>query len=333
MPHTSLRAALVALLFVHAAAFARDVSLLNVSYDPTREFYQEFNAAFARYWKAKTGDTVTVNQSHGGSGTQARSVLEGLDADVVTLALAADIDVLAEKGHLLPPQWRSRLPHGSTPYTSTVVFLVRHGNPRAIHDWNDLLKPGVSVITPNPKTSGGGRWNYLAAWGYGLKQGGSDDSARRYVTQLYAHVPILDSASRGAATTFAERGVGDVLITWENEAQLTVREFGGDRFEVVVPRLSILAEPPVAWLDRNVERKGTRTVAEAYLNYLYSAEGQDIAARHFYRPTDPQVSTRYAKEFPAVTLYTVDGLFGGWNTAQKVHFADGGTFDQILPRR
>jgi len=306
-----------------------DTTLLNVSYDPTRELYQEFNAAFAKHWKAKTGESVVVKQSHGGSGKQARTVIDGLDADVVTLALAFDIDAIAEKAKLLPPDWQKRLPLNSTPYTSTIVFLVRKGNPKAIKDWDDLAKPGVSVITPNPKTSGGAQWNYLAAWEYGKRRFGGEDKARDFVTRIYKNVPVLDSGARGSTTTFVERGVGDVFISWENEAFLAQRELGPNKFEIVVPSLSILAEPPVAVVDKNVDRKGTRKVAEAYLEYLYSDEGQEIAARNYYRPTNAKVAGKYAGQFPKVALFTINDAFGGWQKAAKTHFADGGTFDQI----
>jgi len=316
-------------LAVTAAASASDVTLLNVSYDPTRELYQDFNRAFAKQWQAQTGDKVTIRASHGGSGKQARSVIDGLDADVVTLALADDINAIAAQGKLLPADWQKRLPHNSTPYTSTIVFLVRKGNPKQVKDWDDLVKPGVAVITPNPKTSGGARWNYLAAWAFAKQKHGDDAKAREFVARLYRNVPVLDSGARGSTTTFAERGVGDVLLTWENEAFLALREFGGDRFEIVAPSLSILAEPPVAVVDRNVDRKGTRKVAEAYLKYLYSDEGQDIAGRNFYRPTDPKAAARYAKQFPQIRLVTIDGAFGGWPAATKTHFTDGAVFDQI----
>jgi len=306
-----------------------DVTLLNVSYDPTRELYQDFNAAFARQWQARTGEKVVIRQSHGGSGKQARTVIDGLDADVVTLALASDINAIADNARLLPADWQKRLPHNSTPYTSTIVFLVRKGNPKGIKDWDDLVKPGVAVITPNPKTSGGAQWNYLAAWEFARRKYGSDDQARAFVTSLYKNVPVLDSGARGSTTTFVERNVGDVLLAWENEALLSRKEFGADKFEIVAPSLSILAEPPVSIVDRNVDRKGTRKVAEAYLQYLYSEEGQEIAARNFYRATDPKVAARYAKQFPQLTLVTIDGAFGGWRNATKTHFADGGTFDQI----
>ena len=306
-----------------------DTTLLNVSYDPTRELYQEFNAAFAKHWRAKTGETVAVKQSHGGSGKQARTVIDGLDADVVTLALAFDIDAIADKAKLLPPDWQKRLPLNSTPYTSTIVFLVRKGNPKAIKDWDDLAKPGVSVITPNPKTSGGAQWNYLAAWEYGKRKFGGEDKARDFVTRIYKNVPVLDSGARGSTTTFVERGVGDVFISWENEAFLAQKELGPNKFEIVVPSLSILAEPPVAVVDKNVDRKGTRKVAEAYLEYLYSDEGQEIAARNYYRPTNAKVAGKYAGQFPKVALFTINDAFGGWQKAAKTHFADRGTFDQI----
>ena len=306
-----------------------DVTLLNVSYDPTRELYQEFNAAFAKQWQAKTGEKVVIRQSHGGSGKQARTVIDGLDADVVTLALASDINAIADKAKLLPADWQKRLPNNSTPFTSTIVFLVRKGNPKGIKDWDDLAKPGVSVITPNPKTSGGAQWNYLAAWEYGKRKYGGDDKAREFVTKIYKNVPVLDSGARGSTTTFVERNVGDVLLAWENEAFLSLKEFGPDKFEIIAPSLSILAEPPVSIVDKNVDRKGTRKVAEAYLQYLYSEEGQEIAARNFYRPTDPKVSAKYAKQFPKLTLVTIDGAFGGWPNATKTHFADGANFDRI----
>ncbi|HOW77308.1 MAG TPA: sulfate ABC transporter substrate-binding protein [Candidatus Competibacteraceae bacterium] len=307
-----------------------ETALLNVSYDPTRELYQDFNAAFAKHWKTQTGETVTVQQSHGGAGKQARAVIDGLEADVVTLALAYDIDAIAEKAKLIPTDWQKRLPNNSSPYTSTIVFLVRKGNPKGIQDWDDLVKPDVSVITPNPKTSGGARWNYLAAWGYALKQPGGDEAkARDFVTKLYKNVPVLDSGARGSTTTFTERGIGDVFISWENEAFLATKELGPDKFEIVVPSLSILAEPPVTVIDKVVDKKGTRKVAEAYLNYLYSQEGQNIAGKHYYRPRDPQVAAKYADQFSKVSLFTIDEVFGGWQKAQKTHFNDGGTFDQI----
>jgi sulfate transport system substrate-binding protein len=309
---------------------AANVTLLNVSYDPTRELYEDYNKAFAAYWKTKTGDTVTVNQSHGGSGAQARAVIDGLAADVVTLALAYDIDALHTKADLVPANWQSRLPFNSTPYTSTVVFLVRKGNPKKIHDWGDLIKPGIEVITANPKTSGGARWNYLAAWAWALKQpGGSDATAEAFVKQLYQHVPVLDSGSRGATITFVEKGTGDVLLAWENEAFLALKELGPDKFDIVAPSLSILAEPPVSVVDKVADAHGTRKVAEEYLKYLYSPEAQEIAARHFYRPRDPAVAAKYAKQFPTLSLVTIDAVFGGWAKAQATHFADHGTFDRI----
>jgi len=322
--HAVLGAALL-LPLAHAA----DTNLLNVSYDPTRELYQDFNKAFALQWKTKAGDNVTVKQSHGGSGKQARSVIDGLDADVVTLALAYDIDEIAAKG-LIARDWQKRLPHNSSPYTSTIVFLVRKGNPKGIKDWGDLVKPGVAVVTPNPKTSGGARWNYLAAWGYALKQpGGSDATAKEFVTKLFRNVPVLDSGARGATTTFVERGIGDVLLAWENEAILAIKELGPDKFEVIAPQLSILAEPPVAVVDKVVDKRGTRKVAEAYLQFLYAEEGQEIAAQNYYRPISEKVAKKYAAQFPKVKLFTIDEAFGGWTKAQKTHFADGGTFDQI----
>jgi sulfate transport system substrate-binding protein len=307
-----------------------EVNLLNVSYDPTRELYQDFNASFARYWQKKSGETVVVKQSHGGSGKQARAVIDGLGADVVTLALAYDIDEIHDKAKLIPENWQTRLPHNSSPYTSTIVFLVRKGNPKHIRDWGDLVKPGVSIITPNPKTSGGARWNYLAAWGYALKlKGGNEAKAREFVTRLYKNVPVLDSGARGSTNTFVQRGLGDVLLAWENEAFLAVNELGKDKFEIVVPSVSILAEPPVTVVDKVVDKKGTRKVAEEYLKYLYSPEGQEIAAKNYYRPRDQKVAAKYAKAFPKVKLFTIDEVFGGWRKAQKTHFADGGVFDQI----
>ena len=316
------------------AAQAKDITLLNVSYDPTRELYVDFNKAFATYWKAKTGDTVSVKQSHGGSGKQARSVIDGLDADVVTLALAYDVDELAAKARLLPADWQKRLPHNSAPYTSTYIFLVRKGNPKGIKDWGDLVKPGLSVITANPKTSGGARWGYLAAYGWALKQpGGNDAKAREFIAKLFGNVPVLDSGARGSTVTFAERGIGDVLLAWENEAHLSLKEFGADKFDIVYPPLSILAEPPVAVVDKNVDRKGTRVVAQAYLDHLYTPEGQEIAARNFYRPIDPKVAAAHVKRFPKLNLFTIDEVFGGWTQAQKTHFNDGGVFDQIYTRK
>ncbi|MFL6673049.1 MAG: sulfate ABC transporter substrate-binding protein [Massilia sp.] len=330
MIRTKIITSLAALaMLAQSAAFAADITLLNVSYDPTRELYQDFNAAFARQWKAKTGDTVTVKQSHGGSGKQARAVIDGLPADVVTLALAYDIDAISERG-LLAHDWQQRLAHRSAPYTSTIVFLVRKGNPKHIRDWGDLVKPGVSVITPNPKTSGGARWNHLAAWGYALRQpGATEASARDFITRLYRNVPVLDSGARGATTTFVERGIGDVLLAWENEALLALRELGPDKFEVVAPSVSILAEPPVAVVDKVADKRGTRKVAQAYLEYLYSDEGQQIAAKHYYRPVVDQFAKKYASQFPSIKLFTVDEIAGGWTKAQKAHFADGGLFDQI----
>ncbi|WP_434514664.1 sulfate ABC transporter substrate-binding protein [Dechloromonas sp. ARDL1] len=308
-------------------------TLLNVSYDPTRELYKEFNAAFNKHWQGKTGQNVQVRQSHGGSGKQARSVADGLEADVVTLALGYDIDALAER-KLIPTDWQKRFPNNSSPYTSTVVFLVRKGNPKAIKDWNDLAKPGVGVITPNPKTSGGARWNYLAAWAWALKQpGGNEQKAKELVTAIFKNVPVLDSGARGSTTTFVERGLGDVLVTWENEGILAVNELGKDKFDIVYPSLSILAEPPVAVVDKVVEKRGTRLTAQAYLDYLYSEEGQQIAAKHYYRPTHPKVAAQHAKQFPKLKLVTIDDTFGGWQKAQKTHFADGGTFDQIYLKK
>ncbi|MCE1240464.1 MAG: sulfate ABC transporter substrate-binding protein [Azonexaceae bacterium] len=310
------------------SAFA-DVNLLNVSYDPTRELYQEYNAAFAKYWKGKTGETVTLKASHGGSGKQARSVIDGLDADVVTLALAADIDAVADAG-LLAKDWQKKLPLNASPYTSTIVFLVRKGNPKKIKDWDDLVKPGIDVITPNPKTSGGARWNYLAAWAYAKHlKGGSDATAKEFVKKIYGNVKVLDSGARGSTTTFVERGIGDVLIAWENEAYLSLKELGPDKVEIVTPSVSILAEPPVAVVDKIVDKKGTRKVATEYLNYLYSPEGQEIAGKHYYRPTDKKVAAKFAKQFADLKLFTIDKEFGGWTNAQKTHFADGGLFDQI----
>ncbi len=333
MKKTVLIAALFSAL-VSNAAMAADVSLLNVSYDPTRELYQDFNAAFAKYWKEKSGDTVTIKQSHGGSGKQARSIIDGLEADVATLALAYDVDSLRTRGGLLLPDWQKRLAHNSAPYTSTIVFLVRKGNPKNIKDWNDLVKPGVSVITPNPKTSGGARWNYLAAWAYALKNNGNDQAkAREFVAKLFGNVPVLDSGARGSTTTFVERGIGDVLLAWENEAFLAIKELGPDKFEIVAPSLSILAEPSVSVVDRYADKHGTRKVAEAYLSYLYSPEGQEIAAKNYYRPTDPKIAEKYAKQFPNLNLITIDSVFGGWDKAQKEHFADGGLFDQIYVKK
>jgi sulfate/thiosulfate transport system substrate-binding protein len=325
---TAIRFLLVALL-VASVASARTIELLNVSYDPTREFYKEYNAAFARYWRLKTGDDVLVKQSHGGSGKQARAVIDGQRADVVTLGLSADIDAIAKIGKMLPVDWQKRLPDNSAPYTSTIVFLVRRGNPRDIKDWDDLVKPGVQVITPNPKTSGGARWNYLAAWTYARKKLGSDARAKEFIARIYQNVPVLDSGARGATTTFVQREIGDVEVAWENEAFLALKEFGADKFKIVVPSISILAEPSVTWVDKTVRRNGTEAVARAYLEYLYSEEGQDIIGRNFYRPRNPIIATKYGASFPKIELVTIDGAFGGWQQAQKVHFADGGIFDQI----
>jgi sulfate/thiosulfate-binding protein len=312
------------------ATWAKDVTLLNVSYDPTRELYVEYNAAFAKFWKAKTGDVVSVKQSHGGSGKQARSVIDGIDADVVTLALAYDIDEIAEKAKVLPTDWQKRLKNNSSPYTSTYIFLVRKGNPKGIKNWDDLVKPGIGVITANPKTSGGARWGYLAAYGFALKQpGGTDAKAQAFVASLFKNVPVLDSGARGSTVTFAERGIGDVLLAWENEAHLALKEFGADKFDIVYPPVSILAEPPVSVVDKVVDKKGTRDVAQAYLEYLYSPEGQEIAARNYYRPIDPAIAAKYEKNFPKISLFTIDDVFGGWTKAQKTHFADGGVFDKI----
>jgi sulfate/thiosulfate transport system substrate-binding protein len=318
------------LLLAAGIAQAADVTLLNVSYDPTRELYKEVNEAFAAQWKAKTGGGVTINQSHGGSGAQSRAVIDGLDADVVTLALAYDIDAIAQKGKLLPANWQSRLPENSTPYTSTIVFLVRKGNPWKVKDWPDLVKPGIQVITPNPKTSGGARWAYLAAWAYAQNApGGNADKAKAFVAKLYGSVPVLDTGARGSTTTFVQRGIGDVLLDWENEAHLALKEQGGDQFQIVYPPTSILAEPPVAVVDKNVDRHKTRAVAEAYLKFLYSKDGQEIEAKNFYRPRDKAVLAAHAADFPSLKLYSIDQVFGGWQKAQATHFADGGVFDQI----
>ena len=321
---------LVAMLAIQPQARAAGtVTLLNVSYDPTRELFVDYNAAFARYWKGKTGQDVKINQSHGGSGKQARSVIDGLAADVVTLALAADVDAIASKGKLLPLNWQTRLPNNSAPYTSTIVFLVRKGNPKHIRDWGDLIKPGVSVITPNPKTSGGARWNYLAAWAWALKQpGGNEATAKEYVRKLYKNVPVLDTGARGSTTTFVQRGIGDVLLAWENEALLAIKELGPGKVEVVMPSISVLAEPSVAVVDKVVLRRGTREVAQAYLNYLYSKEGQEIIAKNYYRPRDQEIAAKYAKQFPKLNLFTVAD-FGGWSKVEPAHFGDGGIFDQI----
>ena len=321
---------LLLLLFVLSVGslVGKEITLLNVSYDPTREFYVEFNDAFAKDWKEKTGDAVTINQSHGGSSKQARSVIDGLEADVVTLALAADVDALHENGGLVPADWQSRLPDNSAPYQSTLAFLVRKGNPKGIKDWPDLIKPGVEVITPNPKTSGVARWNYLAAWGYALKEYGSQEKAREFVSELFKHVPVLDSGARGATTTFVERGLGDVLINWENEL-LLVKKLRGDEFEVVVPSVSILAEPTVSVVDKIVDKRGTREVATEYLKFLYSDTGQEIAARHFFRPSNKDILAKYAYQYPKLELFTITDVFGGWAKATKEHFADGAAFDQV----
>jgi len=325
---TTLRWIAIALVVIASPTTARAQTLLNASYDPTRELYQEFNAAFARYWKAKTGQAVSVKQSHGGSGAQARAVIEGLDADVVTLALAYDIDAIAQSG-MIKTGWQQRLPNNSSPYTSTVVFVVRKGNPKGVKNWADLAKPAIQIITANPKTSGGARWNYLAAWGAALRQqGGSEQKARQFVTELYRKVPVLDSGARGSTITFVQRGIGDVLLAWENEAYLALQESPG-QLEVVTPPTSILAEPPVTVVDKVVDRKGTRAIAEAYLQYLYSPEGQEIAAKRHYRPRDPKIAAKYADTFTTVSLFTIDEVFGGWQKAQKTHFADGGVFDQL----
>ena len=338
MPHKNhTRRAVHALALAVALAsgglvHARDITLLNVSYDPTRELYQAYNAAFSKHWKAQTGDNVTIKTSHGGSGKQARSVIDGLEADVVTLALAYDIDAIAEK-RLLKPDWQKSFKGNSSPYTSTIVFLVREGNPKQIKDWSDLIKPGVAVITPNPKTSGGARWNYLAAWAYELQRTGSQEKAKAFVNSLYQNVPVLDSGARGSTVTFAERGQGDVLLAWENEAHLSLKEFGTEKFDIVYPKFSIYAEPPVAIVDKVVDKRGTRDVAKAYIEYLYSPQGQDIAGKNFYRPTDPKAAAKYAKQFPRIELAKIDDVFGGWAQAQKTHFSDGGVFDQIYTKK
>ena len=324
--------ALSILLGFALAASAKDVDLLNVSYDPTREFYVEYNAVFARHWKERTGDNVRIRQSHGGSGKQARAVIDGLKADVVTLALANDVSALHKNGGLVPANWQKRLPYNSAPYTSTIVFLVRAGNPKKIKDWDDLARPGVSVITPNPKTSGGAQWNYLAAWEFARRKYGGDTEAREFVRKLYKNVPVLDSGARGATTTFVQRGMGDVFISWENEAFLARREFGGKRLEIVVPSISILAEPTVAVVDKTVDRRGTREVATEYLRHLYSDAGQELAGKHFYRPSNPEFARKYARQFPSLELFTIDGQFGGWEKAYQMHFANNGTFDQIYAK-
>ena len=321
---------LLTIFSLNLQAKTKPIALLNVSYDPTRELYEDYNKVFAQYWKEKTGEDIAINQSHGGSGKQARAVIDGLEADVVTLALAYDIDAIAEKSGLLTAKWQEKLANNSSPYTSTIVFLVRKGNPKGIKDWDDLAKPGIAVITPNPKTSGGARWNYLAAWGYALKKWNNDEEkAKEFLKAIFKNVPVLDSGARGSTTTFVERGIGDVFISWENEAYLAVNELGQDKFEIVLPSLSILAEPPVTVVDRNVDRRGTRKVAEEYLNFFYTEQGQEIAAKHYYRPQLESVAKKYADKFPRVKLFTIDEVFGGWQKAQKTHFADQGVFDQI----
>ena len=325
---------LAAAMFASASwgAWAQSVSLLNVSYDPTRELYVEFNAAFARHWKAKTGQDVSIKQSHGGSGKQARAIIDGLEADVATLALAGDTDALHSIGKLIPQDWQKRLPHNSSPYASTIVFVVREGNPKGIKDWDDLVKPGVKVLTPNPKTSGGARWNYLAAWEFAKRKYGTPAAARDFVKKLYENVPVLDTGARASSVTFGQRNQGDVLISWENEAYLLDKEFG-TRFDVVYPSISILADPAVTLVDKNVDKKGTRTVAQAYLEYLYTDEGQDLIGKHFYRPTSAKAQAKYAKQFPPLKLFTIDEAFGGWTQASKEHFADGASFDQIYTKK
>lgn len=336
MKKTLLAIALLSVAFGASApisAAAKDISLLNVSYDPTRELYQDFNEAFSKYWLAKTGDKVTVKASHGGSGKQTRAIIDGLDADVATLALAYDVDQLQEKGKLIPKDWQKRLPHNSSPYTSTIVLLVRKGNPKNIKDWDDLVRPGVSVITPNPKTSGGARWNYLAAWAYAQKKDGGDEAkTKEFVGKLFKNVPVLDTGARGSTTTFVERGIGDVLLAWENEAFLAQKELGVGKFEIVVPSLSILAEPPVTVVDKFAKKHGTEAVSKAYLEYLYTEEGQEIAAKNYYRPTLASVAKKYESQFPKVNFVKIDDDFGGWQVAQKKHFSDGGTFDQIYQK-
>jgi sulfate/thiosulfate transport system substrate-binding protein len=327
------KALLISALFVPLSTWAADITLLNVSYDPTRELYQDFNAAFSKHWLAKTGDKVTVKTSHGGSGKQARSIIDGLDADVATLALAYDIDQLGDKAKLIPKDWQKRLNHNSSPYTSTIVLLVRKGNPKKIKDWDDLAKPGISVVTPNPKTSGGARWNYLAAWAYAHKKFGGDEAKTRdFVGKILKNVPVLDTGARGSTTTFVERGIGDVLLAWENEAFLAQKELGAGKFEIIVPSLSILAEPPVTVVDKYAKKHGTEQVAKAYLDYLYTEEGQEIAAKNYYRPTLASVAKKYESQFPKVNLVKIDEEFGGWAKAQRTHFSDGGTFDQIYQK-
>jgi len=326
--------AAASLAMAAGAINAAEISLLNVSYDPTRELYQDYNTAFAKYWKDKTGDTVTIKQSHGGSGKQARAVIDGLEADVVTLALAGDVNQLYKNGELIPADWQKRLGENSAPYTSTIVFLVRKGNPKSIKDWADLAKDGVEVVTPNPKTSGGARWNYLAAWGYALKQpGGTDDKAKDLVAKIYRNTKVLDSGARGSLTTFTERGIGDVLISWENEAFLATKELGPDKFDIITPSISILAEPSVSVVDKVVDKRGTRKIAEEYLKYLYSPVGQDIAGKHYYRPRDAKAAEKYKAQFSPVKLFTIDEIFGGWSKAQDTHFKDGGVFDQIYAKQ
>lgn len=327
-----IRLALALAVVAGSLAAQAQQTLLNVSYDPTRELYVEFNAAFAKHWKAKTGQDITIKQSHGGSGKQARSVIDGLDADVVTLALAGDVDALHKNGGWIPADWQKRLPHNSAPYTSTIVLVVRQGNPKGIKDWDDLIKPGISVITPNPKTSGGARWNYLAAWEFAKRKLGSDAKAKDFVQALYKNVPVLDTGARGSSITFAQRGQGDVFISWENEAHLLEKEFG-NKVDVIYPSLSILAEPPVTLVDKNVDRKGTRAVAQAYLEYLYTDDGQDIAGKNFYRPISEKAQAKYVKQLPKINLFTIDKAFGGWAKADKEHFADGGSFDQIYLKK
>ena len=332
-PNSFLAALLTVVIGITSFSAQADTNLLNVSYDPTRELYKDFNAVFANHWKKETGEVLNVRASHGGSGKQARAVIDGLDADVVTLALAYDVDAISQKG-LIAPNWIKRLPDNSAPYTSTIVFLVRKGNPKNIKDWNDLAKPGIEVVTPNPKTSGGARWNFLAAWGYALKQpGGNDQKARELVTNIYKNVKVLDSGARGSLTTFTERGIGDVLISWENEAYLSIKELGPDKFDIVTPSLSILAEPSVAVVDKVVDKRGTRKVATAYLEYLYSPIGQEIAARHYYRPRNKEIAAKYSGNFAKVKLFTIDQVFGGWDKAQKTYFGDGGVFDQIITKK
>jgi len=330
MKKVLIAVAFIVALAIQGVAQGSPVTLLNVSYDPTRELYQDYNAGFAKYWKTKTGQDVNVQQSHGGSSKQARAVIDGLEADVVTLALAYDIDAIAQNAKLLPANWQSRLPNNSSPYTSTIIFLVRKGNPKGIKDWDDLVRPGVSVITPNPKTSGGARWNYLAAWGYARKKSDGDESkAKDFIAKLYKNVPVLDSGARGSTTTFVERGIGDVLIAWENEVLLGAKDLGQDKFEIVVPSVSILCEPTVSIVDKVVDKKGTRTVAEEYLKYLYSPEGQEIAAKRYYRPRSEAAAKKYASQFPKIKLFTLAEIVGDWQKTQKIHFADGGVFDQV----